>query len=116
MLGKHELQMGREQGYVTSPSCLHCRTPKKVFISILLGQMTQVMALGERHTHIGTQCLLPRSFHHWLRSTGVSLGDDHFFFYGLFPSCVLLKNARGVLALLSESGVGLDAHKVVTRS
>lgn len=78
--------------------------------------MTQVMAQGERHTHTGEQCLLSRSFHHWLRSTGMSLGDDHFFSYGSFPSHALLKKARGVLALLSENGVGLDAHKVVTRS
>lgn len=116
MLGKHVLQMWREQGYVTSTSCLHCRTPKKVFISIFLGQMTQVMAQGERHTHTGAQCLLSRSFHHWLRSTGMSLGDDHFFFYGSFPSRALLKNACGVLALHSESRVGLDAHNIVTRS
>lgn len=46
----------------------------------------------------------------------MSLGDDHFFSYGSFPSHALLKKARGVLALLSENGVGLDAHKVVTRS
>lgn len=116
VLGKHVLQLWREQGYVTSPFCLHCRTPKKVFISILLGQMTQVMAQGERRTHTGAQCLLSRSFHHWLRSTGMFLGDDHFFFYGSFPFRALLKNAYGVLALHSESGVGLDTHKVVARS
>lgn len=88
--GKTVLQMWREHGYVASPSCPHCRTPEKVFISILLGQVTQVMAQGERRTHTGEQCLLSRSFHHWLRSTGMSLGDDLLWFPSLlcpFEEC-----------------------------